>query len=162
MMNFNKDIAVRPAAFDDAAALANLLRDADVEEIRAATGFDPLAGLLDSLEASTITQYATFKNQPLAMFGVRVIEAGGEIIGMPWMLGSDLIAQIPISLMRYSRHWLAELEQNCTWLRNYVLSSHQDSISYLQHLGFSFDAPVTLGPEQKTFLPFYKNLKEKD
>lgn len=148
-------IKVRQATNDDIRALAPVLRQADIREIRAATGLGPSAGLKASFDYSDQCYFATYDDQPLALFGIAT-DMQDQTLGVPWLLGADLLADCRISLLRLSKAYLAEWGETFARLANFVKADHHASQIYLRHLGFEFGAPIALGPMGDEFIPFFK------
>ena len=156
---FNKRIAVKVAAPEDMRKLAPNLRQADIAEVAAATGQTGLEALLEGLALTPFCLYATYDDAPMAAFGI-VPDKENPELGVPWLLGSDLIAKCPVTFLRYSRNWLRTLGADYEVLANYVKADHAESINYLKHLGFSFGEPVQMGPQDEIFIPFSKIVNE--
>jgi hypothetical protein len=120
-------LKIAPATVADATELAPILRAEDVEEIRAASGQQPLAALLDSVALSEESYSVRDEQGIVALFGVGY--------GAVWLLGSDRMFKYPKSLIRLSREWMDRWAQNYPKLFAFVDSRNVSHVKFLNHLG---------------------------
>ena len=102
---------------EDCAQLAPNLRQADRDEVLAASGKAPLAALLHGYMESSECYAVRCGGQAIAIFGV-VNLGGGE--GAPWLLGSDAILSHWREFVRHSRQELERIRQPYRRLWNFV------------------------------------------
>jgi hypothetical protein len=129
-------LTVAPSISMDAVRLAPNLRQADREEVLAASGKSPLDALLigyrESLSPRTILDD---DDQPIAMFGITRIDAG---VGAPWLLGSDRILEYRREFIRRSREEVSKIARPWARLTNYVSEANVLHVRWLGWLGASF------------------------
>lgn len=132
--------------------VAENMRAADVAELEAAGGRAPLHALSDAVQVSVWRGVLRLRDQPLCIYGLRE-DPNDSTVGIPWMLGTDVIAQHPKEFMRYSRQVVEAMNDHRALLINLVDSRNLVSIAYLRRLGFVVDThnPVTLS----SGVPFY-------
>lgn len=96
-------------------------------------------------------------DQPAALYGLSISKPFTDI-GVPWMVATDVINTIEISLGRESRNELAEIVEGYELLLNMVYRHNKESIKWLKWLGFSVhQEPVGNG----NFLLFSKGFNGK-
>jgi hypothetical protein len=126
---------VRPSVEDDAALLAPSLRQADVEEIEAASGMSPLDALRKGYETSLQPLTAVWRGRPIAMFGcVRETPDIGRI----WMLGSDGVVKAKSRFIRESRPWFRHISLPFKGVTNIVDMRNSVHIRWLRWCGVRF------------------------
>jgi hypothetical protein len=147
-------ITVRPSKIEDTDYLAGRLRKADLQEIEAARGEDPLTALQYGFKISKVCFTAIDDYlQPIAIFGV-VPDEDNVRIGLVWLLGTDDLVRHSFFFLRKSREWLKKLLQQYDVLWNYVDARNEVHIRWLKWCGFSFLRKIDrYGPGQ---LPFYE------
>lgn len=135
----------------DELALAPVLRKADLQEIEAASGADPVDVLRVSAERSAPA--------------CTIIDNEGNIAGMfgcvpdgtVWLLGADALIQPPLrrQFLRECRRYVDALPYPL--LHNYVDERNTVHIRWLQWMGFTFiGEPILLGPNQVSFRKFVR------
>lgn len=132
--------------------IAMHLRRQDAEEVRKSTSLPVVQVLQDSWEASEMRQlYWGNSEKPVAIVGV---VPAGRGVGVPWMLGTDEISEMPITLYRESKGLLSRMKMNYESLCNLVDAENTTAIEWLEVLGFEFSDPVAFGPFELPFIPF--------
>lgn len=153
-------IRIRLARAGDADGLAPRLRAADLQEIKANVGADPLV-VLERGVAESDPCYALVDGggRPLALFGA-VPDPDCAEVGRVWLLGSDELARQRFFVLRNSREWIERLHQRYRVLWNFVDARNEVHIRWLKWCGFTFVRLVEkYGAEQ---LPFYEVSKVRD
>ena len=146
-------IAIVPAVEAHAIGLAPRLRAADVRELEAGSGAQPLEALLVSLRRSTEAWAGTVDGEVACIFGVGPLSLlGGE--GAPWLLGADLIERNAFAFARRNRAMVTRWQRTYPVLRNYVDARNRQAIRWLGWLGFSLLPPVPFGVGRLPFHPF--------
>ena len=84
----------RDSVQEDVFELAAKMRQADVKEVLASNGSSPLEALQKGFEASK-PQSIIYKGELIGMFGCAHID---DLIGSPWMLGSDKIPKMALRM----------------------------------------------------------------
>lgn len=140
---------------EDVEALAPRLRQADIDEIRAASGLDPETALRLSRQVSSLCFTVFGESKQIAMFGVRAED--NPSIGRIWMLGSDEIHDHRFGFLRMSKPWVALLQERYPILYNYIDARNSAHIRWLDWLGFTFINEVqNYGFEQRLFYQFVR------
>jgi hypothetical protein len=148
-------LEVRPAQLADAAKLAPRLREADLQEIQAVLGEDPLTVLERSIRWSEPC-YAVVDGhgQLVALFGV-VPNSGPDNVGIIWLVGSNELVRHPLAFLRRCRQWVAALHQRYKVLGNYVDARNGVHIRWLRWCEFTIHRLVDrYGVEQRPFYEF--------
>ena len=143
------DITVRKPWLDDCEHIAERMRQADIDEVAASHAYSPDKATLLSTSYSDESYVAVAADgEPIALFGVAA--------GSPWLLGTDRVAEIPLTLVRegrrYANKWLTKYGP----LSNYVHHKNIRSIQWLEAIGFAIHPPVPYGPGGELFHPFTK------
>ena len=135
-------ITMLPATEDDARELAPLLRPEDRAEVLA-LGLDPVDGLLQSLAAAREAWTWCDDGRLICMAGVAPLSLIGST-GVPWLLGSPLVAihrrAFMVETRRTLAHWLTMFDV----LRNVVDARYDAAIRWLSWLGFKVGEPFCL------------------
>lgn len=129
---------IREATPFDAQKLAPQLRAADVAEIYATSGNEPLAALLLPFMNKRALTYSIIDPScsVLGMFGVSP-RTSDPSIGVPWLLGSaELVAGHKIQFMRECRTWIDQLASNYKCLENHVYTGNELHIKWIKWAGF--------------------------
>jgi hypothetical protein len=136
--------------------LAPRLRQADLQEIQAASGLDPIQALREGAQKS-VPSCTIIGNIGYAagMFGV--VPEGD--FGRIWMFGSDELTKPPLSrqFLRECRDFVNVMERPYLAIGNYIDARNMVHIRWLRWLGFTFIRRVpNYGFEQREFLEFIK------
>ncbi len=149
-------VKVRPARSTDG-KIAQRLREADLREIKANLGQDPLIvlerGIAQSDPCYTVVNE---QNKPLALFGV-VPDTGDPDVGLVWLLASDELAQHPFFVLRNTHKWVEKLQRQYRVLWNHIDARNELHIRWLQWSGFTVLRRIeNFGVEQRPFYEFEK------
>lgn len=148
-------IEVHQTVPKDVDSLAPRLRQADIDEIRAASGLDPETALTLSRQVSSMCFTVFGDGKQIAMFGVRPEE--NPSIGRIWMLGSEEIHDHRFGFLRRSKSWVDFLQDRYPILYNYIDARNSVHIRWLHWLGFSFiNEEHNYGFEQRLFYQFVR------
>lgn len=142
----------RGASAFSIAHVAEHMRQADRDEIKAAYGHDPFHALMASTSLSDMLWTGFNKNEPICIFGVGT-QSFMEGTGSPWMLGTDGILACKYAFVYKSALFVDSMLARYRKLSNYVDARNHVSIRWLCWLGFKIEEPVPYGLEQ---LPFHK------
>ena len=149
-----RSVTILPATDAHAVALAPCLRAADLAEVRASSGREPLAALRYSLGCSSHAVAAVDDlGRVICMFGVGSSDIMSGI-GSPWLLGSDLIVKHRRQFARQCRDYLALMLDAYPVLENAVDARHVEAIRWLQWMGFVVGPAVPIGRKGAMFRPF--------
>lgn len=117
------------------------MRQADREEVLAASGRSPAQALAYSLRKSSVAWTALVNGRPEVMWGVGDINVLAGI-GAPWLLGTDEVPRYFIHFLRASVGFRDQLLSRYQTLRNFVDDRNAVSIRWLRWLGFTLYDPV--------------------
>ena len=145
--------SVRAATKEDAISLAPRLRQADVDEIKAASDRDPLEAMLISIRQSRAPKAGLVDGEVVFIFGV-ASSSLMSVHGSPWLLASDLLVDHAKPFLRGSKDYLNAMKKNFIYLSNFVDARNTDSIRWLQWLGFDILPTQAYGPYGLMFHPF--------
>lgn len=142
---------------EDLPVLAKNLRKADIEELKASTGLTVDVALRESVAASQEVNTIVLDGEPVGIFGVARLR---DIVGCPWLVGTDKITTIGLPFLRGSAEWVKEQNDNFPVLVNYVHANNEAAIQWLRFLGFKFIRLIEhygVGKE-----PFYEFVRIQD
>lgn len=127
------------------------MRQADRDEVLAASGRSPADALIFSLRKSSHAWTAMIDGVPEVMFGVGDLNVLAGV-GAPWLLGTDAVERHYVAFLRCSVGFRDQLLRRYSTLRNFVDARNRASIRWLRWLGFTLSDPVTLrGHEFRLF-----------
>lgn len=154
----NLMIHVREASVDDARHLAPRLRPADLQEIKANSGREPLAVLLDGLDRSTPAYAIVHDEEPIAVFGVCPLPP--LPLGLVWMLAAPALENARIPFLRQCRGWIDRLHQGFPTLVSLVDERNITHIEWLKWCGFQFvHLHPAFGVEKRPFYEVYRTAR---
>lgn len=131
------DITVVTARPEHVGPIAARMRQADRDEVAAASGWGPHQALDVSLTASSRAWTVLIDGAPEVMWGVKSANVLTGL-GIPWLLGTDAVERHYVQFLRRSRPYLAELMRGHEELRNIVDERNQISVRWLRWMGFRF------------------------
>lgn len=150
---------VRPATPADADSLAPRLRQADLNEIAAATDESPVAVLRRGVEESGVCFAIVSPSDPSevwGLFGSTPLPAS-PLVGSVWLLGSDQLTRIAYRFLRQSKPWLDRLFGDRKLLCNVVDARNTVHVRWLRWLGFRFvSRRENFGRNGEAFIEFCK------
>lgn len=146
-------IRVVRATFDHALQVAEHMREDDRREVWASSRMTPWESTTDCLRVSTSAWCGLSEGMPVCIFGVAPVNliAG---VGSPWMLGTDELADKPISALRHCRPYVGRMLRVYSRLENYVDDRNEKSKEWLRWLGFTLEEPRPYGHAGVMFRPF--------
>lgn len=95
--------------------------------------------------------------QVAAIFGV-ARRSAVSAVGVPWLLGTDLVDKVPVALIRKSRVYVERMERAFPVMENHVLAENLRSVGWLKSLGFDMQEPKPYGAFGEPFIRFGKGL----
>ena len=143
-----------PATAEMVLAMAPRIRQADRDEVAAASGMDAGEALLIALMDSTRCDAWLVNDQPVAMAGV-VPHPLYPTVGVIWMLATDEAERYPKHLVRGNREYVRSLLDDFHIVTNFVDNRNTKAQRWLQWLGFTLGAPQPFGVAQLPFRPFW-------
>lgn len=143
---------IRRATAEDVDKIVPILRQADRDEIAAASGLDPHECLTRALNYGANVAYDD-DGGPVCMFGIRNRNTS---VGYVWLIGTDGIANNRVEFLRTSRGIISgwNLEFPVLW----TLSDARNEVhhKWLRWLNFRSCGTVEGGPQQLPFIFFIR------
>jgi len=133
--------------------VADNMRDADRIEVAASHGYSPIVALRFGVERSKLCSVALINDVPCAVFGL-VVENIATGLGVPWLLGTDLIFKHKREFIKHTRVGVDEMLELCPRLENMVHCENLKSIRWLVSMGFTMSDPEHVNGE--LFMRFTK------
>lgn len=152
MSSAEKRIVISEA--DMVAHVASNLRQADIEEAWAFYGRCPKALVLESFEKSHLCWTGLLDGEPVITFGCCTFDLF-ESNGVPWLVGTSKLEQVPFTFARMSRPFLRLMKARHVRLTNYVDTRNTLAIRWLRWLGFTLDPAAPAGPFGLMFHHFW-------
>jgi len=147
------DYQVVPATLDHVAAMAPHVRQADIDEVHAASGLPIEIALEKSYRMSTHCWAGIVDGEVACIFGVSPVNMlAGK--GSPWLLGTDLVERHAMAFLRRNRRYILIMLRMYNHLENYVDVRNTASIAWLKWLGFEFYEPEPYGKHRMKFMRF--------
>jgi hypothetical protein len=141
------------ATKEDCIYVANNIRKADREEIKASSGEEPLTALLEGFKKSEVPISIYHKGKCVAIFGVVNFITSGGI----WLLATDDLKLLTIPFLRENKEVVNFLNKKHKVLHNFVDCRNQVHIKWLKWLGFQFINKVEkYGVEKRPFYEFVR------
>lgn len=154
------DIEVRPSIPEDAIFMGENMRECDRQEIAAFCGMKPFQAVDFSIRISEKSWTGLVSGEIVVIFGV----SSRSILsrrGMPWLYGTDKFGKTHnYEFLQCCRPYLAQMEEGFELLDNYVDVRNTSAIRWLKWLGFTMKGPTNVGPFQRPFYWFYKEIKQ--
>ncbi len=122
-----------PARPEHIPHIAANMREADVRELAAGHGKNPIDALRVSLEDSPLAWTGFVQDEPVCMFGA-ALEPDGT--GSPWLLATGGIYAVERTLARQSRKYVRAMLDRFPYLENYVAADNVRSRRWLAWCGF--------------------------
>jgi hypothetical protein len=145
-------IEIVKATLEHVPGIAVNMRPADVAEVHA-LGKTPERTLANGIRHSDFAWYCAVDGKPACIGGVATVSVLGGV-GMPWLLGTDVVEKNPRALMTKSAIYLRMMRANYTLLRNYVDARNRVAIRWLERVGFEIGPPEPRGPYSMPFQKF--------
>lgn len=146
---------VRDTTPEDIKYLADNLREADLQEIQAASGLPPYEALMKSHETSPYCKVGVADDEPVLIFGVA--PTGVPLLGGVWMLGTPAIEKHTTTFLRRSKRYVLDMhDQGYPVMFNYTDCRNQVHHTWLKWLGFKFIRKVNYGVEDRPFYEFVR------
>ena len=142
-------IGAEPAEIDE--LVANI-REQDRRECLAAGVTDIHSAIVDGVANSLLCWTGKVDGKVACIFGVRPVTFLGEQ-GIPWMLGTEIVARNARTFIRHSRLYIGSMLRAYPHLMNYVHAPNRQAIGWLTRMGFVLGEQV-LAPSGEPFYPF--------
>lgn len=134
--------------------LAVKMRQADKDELWAAGGGDvrECLGEAVSWSISPTAARAEADGSLLCVYGLVPASPLGDV-GIPWLLGTDVLFDHAFTLTKGTRAWIELVRRSYPRLFNFVDARNTLSIDWLRLVGFTIHAPEPRGPRG---MPFHR------
>jgi hypothetical protein len=149
------DVVVRAPHLIDVGALLHGMRAADLAEMHALGQYDAQRLVERSLTNSVLSWAALVDGELAMLFGVA--PARGALLGdtgVPWALGTDLVARHGRSLMRRADSYIAQMLRVYPRLFNFVHAENTVAITWLERMKFEVGPAAPHGPHRALFRRF--------
>lgn len=143
----------------DGDALAAAIRDIDRKEIYLIAMIDPLPAIRATAANAMAAWTAHYDGKLACIFGVNRQNALSDV-GVPWLLGTPEIDNMPVSFLRASRVYYDRYCQVFPQMENWILAENKISAGWLSWLGFDMDQPKAFGIFGAPFIRFTKGFKD--
>ena len=146
---------IRQPTRADAELLASRLREADRAELIADGSPDFFKTIDDGVWASVLSCSVFFDGELACIFGLVPYQRQvfGDI-GVPWLLGTDLVAKHARQMRRVSVAYLKQMLHLYPVLVNHVHTKNTLAIRALRHMKFSIEPAVPYGVNGEPFHRF--------
>jgi hypothetical protein len=124
-----------PALREHIQPVCEHVRQKDADEIYAGGGWTVRECLEWGFDNSLYVSTLLMDGEPVAILGVTPYMLLSEI-GVPWMIASTRVKQIPVQFLRISRRFVRAILMQFPRLINYVDDRHSEAIKYLTAVGF--------------------------
>lgn len=125
------------------------VRQADIDEVFAASGLDIKEALRVSLNMVGYHYAGYINNELICIFGV----GGLYSFGIPYMIGSDKIIKYKKTFLTYSSGFIDKMKKQYSYMTNFVDARSVVAIEWLKWLGFTIHEAKPYG---YLGLPFHK------
>ena len=139
---------IREAEIGDGVALAPNLREADQQEMMAATGEVGPDSLEKGIRDCDECWCLEVDGEPIGLYGYRDIGDGSAFI---WLMGSDVIEDVSWQFLRASKHTIKKLGKTFESLWSLSDARNKKHREWYEWLGFKVINEVQAGPEGMTF-----------
>lgn len=151
------EVRFGPVTAESIHYVADNMRAADVTEIYEFSGRKPIEALEHAVTYSQRSAVVEIDGVPCAIFGVGDWGLLSDT-GVPWMLGTEMVARNSRILLLVGEKKLNALTQGYRFLRNYVHDDNIKSKRWLARMGFVLHAPTPTGWRGAYFRKFEKSL----
>lgn len=152
-------ITIRPTVMfpEDCHTLVSNLRAHDRAEMEASRGGITAEDMIDSAWRSKgSAMSAHCKDGLVCIYGVAPSSEPG--VGIPWLLGTDLLDHHMKSLCKRARAELAYWHRTYPTLTNYTDRRNIRILVWLRWLGFKLVRTVPVGPNSTPFIQFLRHV----
>ncbi|MFV0348531.1 MAG: hypothetical protein ACK5JO_08080 [Halodesulfovibrio sp.] len=148
-----KDVRIVAAGREHLAPLRGKLRRSDCNEVLAATGLVPDAGLERSFTLSSMVWAVLREDEVIALFGAGAGQRPET--GSPWMLGTDALNDMARGFAVHSLRYIGLMRHRYPYLENWVDARNLASIRWLRRCGFTVEKAAPFGPFGLPFHNFH-------
>ena len=133
--------------------IADNMRQADVDEIKAASNATPIDAITMGVNVSEFVAVAVINGDIVAIMGV-VKNSTLTDNGVPWLLGTNNIKKHYREFLGTSHEVLNAMLNVCPNLVNHVHADNKVSVRWLKWLGFKLEQAAPFGMNDELFHKF--------
>lgn len=148
---------LRDATLDDAHRMAPLMRQVDIDEIKASHGHEPLEALIKAVQSSDVCRTWLVDGEPACMLGVNRHTLMGDT-AFVWLLGTDKLQQHQIHFLRGCKGEMDHISKGLTRLENWCDARNKVTLRWLKWFGFTIEEAKPYGIYEMLFHHFYKEI----
>lgn len=133
------------------------LRPADIDEIAASSGHDPLEAIIASVADSELGWVIFHEDRPIAVFGAAPILGMETVSGQVWMVGCPIMDKpsVALAILRQTRCYIDVMQSRFPSLWNWIDARNDKSMRWLMWAGFTIiSADFQHGRERRPFFQF--------
>lgn len=145
-------VIVRPLADGDLQDLIARMRQADIDEVLAASG-DIEASLVEGVRESVWLRAVDIDGQLACVFGLVALDGLLGTRAAPWLLGTVTLERHPAVLLRHAPDYVAAMQSAYPHLLNFVDARNGKAVRFLRWLGFTLQPAQPYGVSG---LPFHR------
>lgn len=128
------------AETEHAQHLGPVMRDPDIVEVYAASGYLPVEAVEHAIEASVQAWTCYFGTEIAACFGIASLNML-DGVGVPWALTGEVVDRYPILFYRTSKDVLAWMRQQYPTMVNRIDCRNEKAIRWAKRVGFDVARP---------------------
>lgn len=141
-----------PATLEHADYVGHHLRQAEIDELAALAGTEPVASTRHCVRRSERAWAWLVDGEPGALFGVSSRNLLGDK-GEPWLLTTELVDRHPVRFLRSCAIGIRQMQGSYRLLENWVDARHTVCVRWLTWLGFTVHPAI---PHGLLGLPFHR------
>lgn len=145
------EVDLAPPTRGDITELADNLRAQDRAELDACGHPDHLEAIASSVARSVWCYAVRVDGELAAIMGVSAHGTLMAPIGVPWMLGTDLVPRNRRTLAKLAPEYIARMLREFPVLMNLVHARNTVAVQWLRRCGFSLQDPHPVGPHGEPF-----------
>ncbi len=146
---------IRPAQGADIATLATNLREADVAEVKAASGLNPVDAITPGIKQGDAYVVCLPDDTPVAIFGV--VPMPDEGLGAVWMVATNQFHLLHRQFLRECRREIERLGKGYRALFNFTDARNKVHHRWIKWAGFTIiKRHEKFGHEGRPFLEFVR------
>jgi hypothetical protein len=137
--------------------VSKFMRNIDRREIYYTALLTPAAAVGFTTSTSVGKWTGLVDGEVAAIFGVARRSAISSI-GVPWLLSTDAIERVPVTVARKSRVYFERIARAFPVMENHVLAENVQTVDWLKWLGFDMEEAKPYGAFGAPFIRFGKGL----
>jgi len=150
-----RKVEVRRYIDGDGDYVAKNMREADKEEIMYLTLMRPAPAIRMTVSHAVGLWTGLVDGEIACIFGINRKTLTSDI-GVPWLLGTPLMNEVPFAFLRGSLGYYKRMEKAFPQMENYVMADHKHAVSWLSWLGFDMGEPMPIGVGGREYIRFTK------